>query len=1274
MTNFSINEYKSLFLEPLRIVEPISWIKHIPFAFFIIELLKPKIVVELGVHTGNSFSAFCQAVKYLNIKASCYGVDTFKGDPHSGVYDEFVYIDINNYITENYGDFAQLMRMTFDEALEYFSDGSIDLLHIDGYHTYEAVKHDFESWLPKMSDRGVILLHDTQVRRDEFGAWKLWEEISKLYPSYEFKFGYGLGVLAVGKNAHDVIIKFIEEAREKIFIERLFFTFGSNIEFRTHIQRLEGEVAEVRNTIAQKDERVRELEANLEDRNQRIQRLEGEVREIKMKNLRINTELNSIKSSVTWRTVMKWHSFVEKLMPPLTRRRRWYELGIIGLRTIANEGWGSFWWKFKNYVKTSKVKEHDVILARSEERFCVKPSDFRPIGKAKIAVVIHAYYLDIFGEICSYLKNIPLKYSLLISVKNAKDEAIVAEQIKYLPLVQRNEIRVVENRGRNIAAMLVDFAPLLRQFDYICHLHTKKSLYSGREQTEWRQYLYDMLLGSSERIKAILSAFEMHPSIGIIYPETFRKLPYWTHSWLANKHIALPLLNRLGVRFDPDEYIDFPVGSMFWARREALEPLLDLRLTHRDFPEEHGQTDGTLHHTIERCFVIAAQSRGFRYAVILDKKQHIFCYHSKRNFEQYLSLPFESKLRAVLASVAIVSFDIFDTILSRPFATPDMVFKYIEEQVTKKHGIKNFYALRKESEHAVRARKDFHGDVKISEIYSVLAGIAKISTETANKLMELEVNTETKLLVPRKSVIEQAKEVMNSGKRLILVSDTYLERKHIEKILSVKDIDFFDELYISCEIGKRKDRGDLWEYILEREKISKDQLLHVGDNEQSDVQILVDYGFRNPVHIMKPSVLFRHSKLGEILYRTIKPFNGWRENLLYGLIANSYCLDPNPKGLFESEEPLSNPYAFGYTVFGPIIFSFLSWLIRTSLKDRVGHLKFITREGYLLNRAYEIISKHPSIVDSDLVLPQGSYFLCSRSAVLFASIRTEEDVPPLLERRFNGTLWDFFSKRLGVIDMKAIEYRLSANALKQFVSLPRDYGQILKSITKVFDILVEQAEHARETLLQYCAEQGIKETNTIGLVDLGYSGTIQKVLNHLLQQSLAGYYFVTDYIAKTLLSTGAVCRAYFGEFIDPSRSALPIYRYSLLIESVLTSPDGQLIYFSRTPKGIIPCYKEPGISQKEFPTIQRIHEGILKFINEMLDLFGVEALDIEFPKAILMRIYEMIITGELQIGSLKSVLSVEDDFCGNAEIPVLDWYAKKINTHENCEVRGEKYI
>jgi GT2 family glycosyltransferase len=252
--------FKSLFLNPKRIVES-AWLRHIPFAFFLVELLKPKILVELGVHMGASFSSLCQAVKHFSTKTSCYGIDTFKGDEHASFYDESVYIDINDHITKEYGEFASLMKMTFDEGLDYFSDNSIDLLHIDGLHTYKAVKQDFSNWLPKMSDKGVVVFHDTQVRKDKFGVWKLWREVSKKYPSYEFRFGYGLGIIAVGKKVDEKFLTFLRLAKKREEYFKLFSVLGDNIQ-KDHINRLlEQNISELNNIISFREKENGELEA-----------------------------------------------------------------------------------------------------------------------------------------------------------------------------------------------------------------------------------------------------------------------------------------------------------------------------------------------------------------------------------------------------------------------------------------------------------------------------------------------------------------------------------------------------------------------------------------------------------------------------------------------------------------------------------------------------------------------------------------------------------------------------------------------------------------------------------------------------------------------------------------------------------------------------------------------------------------------------------------------------------------------------------------------------
>jgi len=187
------------FHTPDRAVDPPSWLGHTPFAFWIVEALRPATFIELGCHSGNSYSSFAQAVQTLNLSTACYAVDTWLGDPHAGTFDESVFEEWSEYHDRRFASFSRLVRSTFDEALDYFCDGTIDLLHIDGYHTFDAVSHDFEAWRPKMSDRGVVLCHDINVREKDFGAWRLWERVSREYPSFEFRHGHGLGVLGIGR-------------------------------------------------------------------------------------------------------------------------------------------------------------------------------------------------------------------------------------------------------------------------------------------------------------------------------------------------------------------------------------------------------------------------------------------------------------------------------------------------------------------------------------------------------------------------------------------------------------------------------------------------------------------------------------------------------------------------------------------------------------------------------------------------------------------------------------------------------------------------------------------------------------------------------------------------------------------------------------------------------------------------------------------------------------------------------------------------------------------
>lgn len=171
-----------------------AWTSHLHFAYDLVAAMKPAVLVELGVDRGESYFAFCQSAAENQTGTRCFGIDTWRGDPHAGGYDETTFAQVSVHNRANYETFSTLIRASFDDAREEFEPESINLLHLDGLHTEAAVRHDVDSWLPRVRPGSVILLHDVDVHSRDFGVWRIWAELRERGRSWTFHDGPGLGV------------------------------------------------------------------------------------------------------------------------------------------------------------------------------------------------------------------------------------------------------------------------------------------------------------------------------------------------------------------------------------------------------------------------------------------------------------------------------------------------------------------------------------------------------------------------------------------------------------------------------------------------------------------------------------------------------------------------------------------------------------------------------------------------------------------------------------------------------------------------------------------------------------------------------------------------------------------------------------------------------------------------------------------------------------------------------------------------------------------------
>lgn len=863
-----------------------------------------------------------------------------------------------------------------------------------------------------------------------------------------------------------------------------------------------------------------------------------------------------------------------------------------------------------------------------------------PLAQVRLraGIALHLFHGDLLAEFREVLARVPVPFDLLVSVPDEAARARAEDGFATLPGLRALHVRVVANRGRDWAPLLVDFRDEVRSLDVVCHVHSKKSLYTGRRRDDWRGALLASLLGSPARIAWILGMFEADPRLGLVFPDTHPTIPHWAHGWLRNAEQGAELARRLGFDIDPDASFDYPVGAMFWARVDALAPLLQLGLRTADFPAETGQTDGTLQHALERLVAPAALHAGYRLGILPADGTDAMADQGRRNWWQALDADVATRFRHAVLDADAVSVDIFDTLVLRPFLSPAGFHDYIGH-VAATRGWADYAASRRQAEQAARLAGG--RDPGLDDIQRALERL-RPELPTA-ELLRLEREADAAGLRVRPSV---AAALADAGSRpVVAVSDTYYRAVELRAMLPAEVAQRLGAIRASCETDERKDTGAAWAAIAAAPGVDRSRWLHVGDHPCSDVQRPLDLGFHAPLHVPGPAALLQ-------LVPALRPLHpgpaaqvAWQDSLWLGLVANrlSRIADADP-ACFRDDDTFVVPDAetLGYVVLGPLLHDFVAWTAREALRAGTRDLWFLAREGWLFEQCFQRLAASTQRLRG----VRGRYFLASRRATGLAGVREAADLPRLFSGSFNGTLAALLEARLGTEAAKAAR----AHGIEgDTVFLPEMQDEVARRLAPAWPALRAVAGAEREAFRAHVAamleDDGAAAPMPM-VVDIGYSGTMQEHLRHLLERPLLGAYMAL----RDAAPAGEAMRArYFDGRDGGDASSSPILRNDLLLESLLTAPAPQLSHFAREGEGVVPRYVE-GTAPADPALVGAVHAGALGFVDDLHRVAGADALDMAFDRDLAQASLGCIADGAWRLGAWAGGLAVDDHHSGRGVV------------------------
>ena len=512
----------------------------------------------------------------------------------------------------------------------------------------------------------------------------------------------------------------------------------------------------------------------------------------------------------------------------------------------------------------------------------------------------------------------------------------------------------------------------------------------------------------------------------------------------------------------------------------------------------------------------------------------------------------KTAIREEIDRAEVISFDVFDTLVMRKTLYPADVFALTAQRC----GLDpdEFTRKRKDAEHAFR-----HGS--IHDIYAFLQKEYSWDDDQAETVKQAELQTEQQVITVRPGQLELFRYALDRGKRVYLLSDMYMPEQIMSEILARAGISGYRKLFVSCDYGMSK-RDGLFELLKQAEPGRR--CLHIGDSTENDMEPALRAGI-HPVHIPAARDMAASDGLDPVRFGRLDLC----EKVLLGLVVETGYADP-----FRTEENIYSLAGYAGMALGPVLLGYVSWLKDELAGKDYDKILFASRDGWLVKQLYEKCRK------TNPGLPEPLYFYTSRKSAFQPNMATDGWMMQMAVRGEEMQPEEIMSNLFGLDADEIMPY---AEEL---------YGSPLSYIRAHADAVRKKAGEAERNYLLYMKNSGLKAGETYAFSDLVAAGFTQNMLEHFAPFRLQGLYLGRREMESEILSN--IIDYYAG------RQSF-VTQHFMDVEIFMTSPEPSVDGFD--PAGH-PVFEKEQRNMTEIECIRRVHETVLKLMDQWLDFCG----------------------------------------------------------------------